>query len=382
MVLRPLYLAAVGVALLAPAPALAALPDTLLWGVAAGGRVVQFTSAHPERVQTVLLKGIRAGEEVIALDVRPADGKLYLVTSANLVYVVDTAARTATPVSTTPFEVGLESRRADMDINPASDRIRLVTDTNESLRVNPANGQTARRGGELDVDARPTYAEGDRNAGRTPRPTAVAHTANRTGASLADSRVLVIDVAQDVLGELTAPNRGVLETVGPLGLDAQDPAGFDVTPDGDAFAALQPAGASSSSLYTIDTATGAATLLGPIGGGAPVGSIAALGGAPALPPFAVRIAGVASRKIGSPVTVRLTCTQTCNAAATLRHRGSIVAVAPEVGLGTSGSLRLLWTAAGRKRLGPLRRVELTVVVSATGADGTTTAARRIIELLR
>jgi hypothetical protein len=375
-------LAVLAVALSSAGAATAAPPPTLLWGVAVDGRVLQFTSSRPDRVQVVLLRGIPAGERVLALDVRPADGKLYAATSANRIYSVEVATRRATAVGSTPFEVGLESARVDMDINPASDRIRFITDTNENLRVNPADGATARRGGQLDVDGRPAYAEDDPGAGTTPRITAVAHTNNRAGVPLADSKVLVIDVRRDTLGELVFPNRGGLRTVGPLGLDVLDPAGFDITPAGDAFAALQPAGSPTSGLYTIDAGTGAATRLGAIGGGTAVGSIAALGAATELPAFAVRIASVSAARIGIPVTVRIACTQACEAAATLRLGSAAVAAAPRASLGAGGSLRLTYSAAGRKRLAKLGKVRLALVVTATGSDGTSASVRRRILVTR
>jgi hypothetical protein len=53
-----------------------------------------------------------------------------------------------------------------------------------------------------------------------------------------------------------------------LGIDTSGLVGFDIAADGTAFVSLTVG--SIARLYTINLATGAATLVGPIGNGAPV----------------------------------------------------------------------------------------------------------------
>ena len=74
----------------------------------------------------------------------------------------------------------------------------------------------------------------------------------------------------------TSPNTGTLFDVGPLGVNTSALLGFDISAlSGIAFASLTPvAGAAFSSLYTINLASGAATLVGTIGGGSTVRGIA------------------------------------------------------------------------------------------------------------
>ena len=72
------------------------------------------------------------------------------------------------------------------------------------------------------------------------------------------------------------PNNGTLVSVGALGVDVGDNAGFDISAvDGVAYAALQVAPSVSSGLYRIDLTTGRATLVGRIGGGAVLRALAA-----------------------------------------------------------------------------------------------------------
>ena len=92
----------------------------------------------------------------------------------------------------------------------------------------------------------------------------------------------MIDTAADVLDTQgsagdspISPNTGTLITVGSLGVDSGGRVGFDITSDNRAFASLTvpPGAANPAGLYTINLNTGAATLIGTIGG-EPVGAIA------------------------------------------------------------------------------------------------------------
>src|SRR5262249_5884619 len=77
-------------------------------------------------------------------------------------------------------------------------------------------------------------------------------------------------------GSPVSPNDGQLTTVGALGVDTTDQVGFDIAPTtGVAFASLTTVGTTSSStLYTINLATGAATMIGPLGGSPTIRDIA------------------------------------------------------------------------------------------------------------
>src|SRR5262249_49393539 len=70
---------------------------------------------------------------------------------------------------------------------------------------------------------------------------------------------------------------GVLTTIGSgLGFDTADLVGFDISGvSGIAFASLTPATGGGSQLFTINTTTGAATLVGTIGTGLTLTGLAA-----------------------------------------------------------------------------------------------------------
>jgi len=255
----PLFIALVllaraGVA--SDAPALVALTER--------GTLLVFPADHPEAATRISVHGV-AGT-LIGIDLRPADQKLYGVSTTNEIYRIDAKSGEATRVSslTVPFDGGA---RSGIDFNPQSDRLKLVSAEGQNLRVNVEIGAAA-------VDRPLAYAGGDANAGKRPAITASAYTHSRAGA--ATTKLFNIDAARDVLTIQDPPNDGVQRTVGPLGVDFAPVAGFEIVTD--------PAGqdrafaASGSTLYAIDLATGAASALGAIAAGdAPIVSLASLG---------------------------------------------------------------------------------------------------------
>ena len=87
------------------------------------------------------------------------------------------------------------------------------------------------------------------------------------------------------------PNGGVLNTVGPLGVDTSDQVGFDISQGtGVAYASLTVSG--TAGLYTISLANGAATLVGNIGN---AGSLAGETIVDIAVPTATRLLNISSR---------------------------------------------------------------------------------------
>jgi hypothetical protein len=81
-------------------------------------------------------------------------------------------------------------------------------------------------------------------------------------------------INSDLLLIQNPPNEGGLSAVGPLNVNTGGLAGFDISPSGGAFASLTPPAATTTTFYTINLATGAATLVGPIGGGETIRDVA------------------------------------------------------------------------------------------------------------
>jgi hypothetical protein len=220
-------------------PTLAALLDD--------GSLVVFRMGDAATARAVMPTGMSSA--FVGIDRRPADGRLYGLTGSD-VYTIDPATGVASLVATltVPFDGGA---RSGVDFTPQLDRLRLVSADGRNVRVNVALGATA-------VDAPLAYAAGDANFGARPRITAAGYANNRAG--VATTTLFEIDCGLDVLVVQDPANDGVLKTVGPLGVDVPERAGFDVVTGADgtdrAYAAW------STSLFRVDLQTGRATPAG------------------------------------------------------------------------------------------------------------------------
>lgn len=221
-----------------------------VFGVNTSNQLVRFDSATPGTVSTpIAITGLQAGETILGIDFRPANGALYGLGSTSRLYVINRTTGIATQVGSAGLFT-LNGTDFGFDFNPTVDRIRVVSNTGQNLRLNPDTGGLAATDGTL-------------NPG-TPNVNAAAYTNNFAGATT--TTLFVIDTTVDALYTQNPPNAGTLNLVGPLGVDASNVNGFDIAPfGGAAYAALTVAG--TSRLYTINLTSGAATQVAAIGGG-------------------------------------------------------------------------------------------------------------------
>lgn len=92
--------------------------------------------------QAVTITGLGAAENVVGVDQRPATGEVYLMTDEERLYLLDTDSGIVTAVGT-PFAPSLASTFLGFDFNPVTDRIRVVTQSEENLSVDPGSGAAA-----------------------------------------------------------------------------------------------------------------------------------------------------------------------------------------------------------------------------------------------
>jgi uncharacterized protein DUF4394 len=261
--------------LMIAASALIALPATageLLVGSTSNNRLVVFSSDNPRRVKTLRVRGLAPNERILGLDVRPANGQLYALGSTSQIYIIDLQQRVATPVGS-PFSPALRGDFFGFDFNPQADRIRIVSDADQNLRVNPDTGAVAGVDTELD------YVVGDSGAGLDPGAVGAAYS-NNDNDQATPTTLYDIDATRDTLVVQNPPNNGALTTVGSLGVTTTHSlvVGFDIAAsDGTAYALLRPEGSDFPQLYRIDLTTGAASFIGQVGGLAPLTSLATLG---------------------------------------------------------------------------------------------------------
>jgi trimeric autotransporter adhesin len=248
---------------------MAAIPTATVFGLTADTRLVSFKVNTPGTFDTNnVISGLQGGELVIGIDFRPANGRLYAVTNAGRIYTLNPATGAATaPVNliadamdmTPPLFTALSGTNFGVDFNPAVDRLRIVSDTGQNLRVN--------------VDTGATMADGNLTppAG-APLVVAAAYTSNFTPAPPAAGTTLFdIDLASSTLFAQSPPNDGVLMPVGGVldpvgGVTFVGTAGFDIAggDNGLSLAALTPTGGAQT-LYRVNLRTGATTSIGALG---------------------------------------------------------------------------------------------------------------------
>ncbi len=238
-----------GVAVRSPKAAMA-------FGLSDGGRLVAFKPLTPTVLATdFAITGLNAGETMIGIDFRPKDGLMYGISSAARLFTIEPATGVATVKATlaadaadttAPFTAVAGSAFA-VDFNPVADRLRVISNSGQNLRIN--------------VDTGATTTDGTINrAGAAPSVTGGAYTNSFAGATA--TSLFDIDTASDDLALQTPPNDGMLATVGLLGLDVAGDVGIDIAggENGLVLAALRGA-TGASMLYRVNLTTGAAVLI-------------------------------------------------------------------------------------------------------------------------
>lgn len=227
--------------------------DVNLIALTDDNNLISVNSDFPSQITNkVAITGLMANEKMLGIDFRPATGQLYGVGSSSRLYVINATTGAARALGTAAFTPAINGSIVGFDFNPTVDRIRLVTNAGQNLRLNPETGTVAATDGNL-------------NPG-TPSVSEVAYTNNTAGATT--TSLFAIDVNTDKLYLQNPPNNGTLVEVGSLGVDAQGAAGFDITSSGFGFAALRVAG--KSELYVVNLTTGRVLKLGSFDFGANV----------------------------------------------------------------------------------------------------------------
>jgi hypothetical protein len=229
-----------------------------LVGLTTGNALIRFDSATPGTIIAgpVAITGLSGGENIVAVDYRPATAALYGLSDMNRLYTINASTGAATLVGTQ--NVALSGTEFGFDVNPVPDRIRVVSDADQNIRVNPDTALLAA------VDTALNFNGLDVNAGQNPNIVGSAYTNSFPGSTA--TTLYGIDSNFDILVTQNPPNGGTLNTVGLLGVDTSSVVGFDIEPPSNtAFAALTVGG--SSQLHVINLTTGGATLVGSIGGG-------------------------------------------------------------------------------------------------------------------
>lgn len=251
--------AVAGCALLPAEPPAQTRRETL-WAVTDTAELLRFNAGQPQKVlQRLPLQGLAPGEQLVGMDFRVAKGVLYALTSGGRLCTLDTATGQLRPVGA-PIPALKQAGRTGFDFNPVADRVRVVTESGQNLRLHPDTGAVAATDPPLQWSS-------------TPRIAGAAYTYNTKNDKLTTNYAidlatgsLVTQGTHESVQPAVSPNTGRLFTVGPMGTGPVDDVAFDITDtDNTALAALRQQG--RTRLHLLDLATGRATLLGTVGNG-------------------------------------------------------------------------------------------------------------------
>jgi hypothetical protein len=236
----------------------------MVFGVTQQDILLTWDSSSPNAIQSgIAITGLAQNETIQGIDFRPATGQLYAIGSHSNLYVINPATGAATQVNggaNNPLNPPLNGSNFGFDFNPDVDLIRITSNADQNLSVNPITGAVAA------IDTSLAYAAGDANFGVNPN---VTHSAYRNAIIGGPPTTLFgIDAGLDVLVIQNPASAGQLTTVGLLGINIAEDGGFDISSVSTmAYAALRPTNQSVSYFYAINLSTGQANLLGQIGGG-------------------------------------------------------------------------------------------------------------------
>ena len=183
------------------------------------------------------ISGLASGEMIVSIDYRPATGQLYALSSMSRLYHINENSGAATALGTGSFTPAFQGANPSLDFNPTVDRVRLVTESGQNLRLHPESI----------------------NGGMNPRIGAVAYSNSFSGTTM--TTLFDIDFEQDKLYKQVPPNDGGLEEVGSLGVDFEGIGDMDLNPDNSVALAVNRKD-DESRLYTIDLSTGKAMWVG------------------------------------------------------------------------------------------------------------------------
>jgi uncharacterized protein DUF4394 len=217
--------------------------------------LLQFNERAPDRLKDVqVISGLPGGVTLRGIDFRPATGDLYGVGSDSIVYRVN--PQTGIAVAEGPaFAPALRGTSFGVDFNPTVDKIRVVSDAAQNLRLNVDEGTVL-------------SADKDLNPG-TPQVVAAGYTnSSFTATKPAATQLFVVDAARDQLLLQNPPNDGTLTMPKRLGVDVGPQTGFDIAgADNTGYLATSTPRSRGSNLYRVDVTTGKTRQLGRIGGG-------------------------------------------------------------------------------------------------------------------
>jgi hypothetical protein len=320
-----------------------AKPDISFLMLSEGNKLLKINAKQSDVItNTVSITGLADNDALQAIDFRPATGELYGVSTQNRLYAINSESGKARVIGGSALNPVINGTSVAFDFNPTVDRIRLITNSGQNLRLHPETGAVAATDGVI-------------NGINGAVIESAAYINNFSGAT---STILYdIDSQTDKLYKQDPPNNGTLVEVGSLGVDISGSAGFDISPDGTVALAAVKIGVTWE-LHQIDLASGKSLKLGNL----PAGNLKGL----AIPtsPVAYAIDDANNLvilnfiSVGTPITKPVTGLQTGESILGIDFRP---ANGQLYGIGSSSRIYTLNTASGAAT--PVGSLPLTTLLS-------------------
>ena len=234
--------------------------DVVLTFYALSGNVLdKYSTANPETIiSSASISGLQPGERILGIDFRPLTGQLYGLGSNSRLYTINPETGLATfvaplttamtPTTAAGVPVLLSGTSFGVDFNPSVDRLRVISNTGQNLRIVPTTGATFIDGS---INPQPASING------------VAYDNNSAGAT--PTELYALDVTTDTQYDILPPNAGTLVNPLSIALKIEGDGGFDIAPrraavTTDIGLALYEVN-KKSTLFLIDSETGETRIL-------------------------------------------------------------------------------------------------------------------------
>ena len=229
-----------------------------LVGINSSNQISIFDSSNVEGAIFNTITGAAFGESFIGIDLRPSNNLVYGLTRSNNIYTIDAATGSSSFVAALNSPIISLGKSYGIDFNPVADRgtgasLRLISSTGDNYAVNATTGV---------VTVATSIASGYTGVSYTNSDASTPSTAP------ASTALYYINSSNDTLNVATSGfNNPTITTVGTLGADILSANGFDILANGIGYAAVNmDDGLLKSKLLSINTSTGAATVVGTFNG--------------------------------------------------------------------------------------------------------------------
>lgn len=222
-------------------------------GLSSNNKLIRFALNKPNSVTEKSITGLLIDEKFIGIDYRfrsttELSGQLYGLTNKGNLYTINPETGETNLVSTLVAAMNstftsLDGTAFAVDFNPAADRLRVISNTGQSLRINVDTGETIQDSSINGIPGAIISAAAYSNSFKT--------SVTGLGTELFD-----LDQTNHILAKQDPPNTGLLNPIGGLGINLGLNNGFDIVGGDNGYALASIANPSGQSvLYRIDLST-------------------------------------------------------------------------------------------------------------------------------